>query len=396
MADTAVVPETIRALGALYYAAKLEELRTFDVVDRLVERFTEGLLPIGRGRDLFQRWSLVRRSPSDLERRGLYARAFGIPGGDAADTPNREFNDLWRRFLAAVAALDRSTAAGGPTDAPYGDQHQVKTAARALALHLSASSDPAAQAGAVQRQTDAAIAVLSDREIQAAYGVRDLAGVIDRVVVTEFGGATNSARTLTAAKSAVTVFAWLATSGDATADPTDADLVLACEQWLAVTAVDDDRVEDLAHPPSREIRRTIDELLSRSEAFSKLASDARQGIARDTARVAAALVASVDFPAFVASLIKGVFEAIVDSSIRQMEAYGDLIAAVAAVLDEMRARNVTEAQARDHLIERFPELFPPEAEPCDLPRLPETRYPLLARTLATGITRLVAIPRQHS
>jgi len=34
----------------------------------------------------------------------------------------------------------------------------------------------------------------------------------------------------------------------------------------------------------------------------------------------------VDFPAFVASLVAGTFEAIVDASIRQMEAYADLLA----------------------------------------------------------------------
>ena len=417
MTDTAVVPETIRALGALYYAAKLEDLRIFDVVDRLVDRFNQGLLPIGRDRDVFLQWSLVRRSLSEVERRRLYARTLGIPGGDTAETPNREFPELWQRFLAAVAALDRSIAARGTKYPQSVDQHQVKAAARALAVHLSGSSDSAAPARDVQRQTGAAIAVLSDREIQAAYGVRDVAGVIDSVALTEFGGARNSARTLTVANSAVTVFAWLAKrstvvsagspadlldmadrhrSPNATTDPTDADLVLACEQWLAVTAVDDDDVEGLAQPPSPEIRRAIDELLSRSEAFSRLAPEAREGIARDTARVTAALVAALDFPAFVASVIEGVFEAIVGSSIEQMEAYGDLIAAVVAALDALHAKNVTEAQARDHIARRFPELFPPAAAPCDLTRLPATRYSLLARLLATGIIRLVAIPRRHS
>ena len=41
-----------------------------------------------------------------------------------------------------------------------------------------------------------------------------------------------------------------------------------------------------------------------------------------------ARVHPVDFPAFVASLIEGVFPAIVDASIAQMKAHGDLLASV--------------------------------------------------------------------
>jgi hypothetical protein len=373
MTDTAIVPETIRALGALYFAAQLEELRMFDVVDRLVERFLGGLLPVGQSSEALREWPAVRTSPSLEERRDLYARAFGLPGGDPGGLPNSEFGDLWLRFLAAVAALDRSPAGGGTKDTPAGDPRHATAAARALAVHLSACTGPAAMAGPVERQTRKAIDVLSDPEIQSAYGARDVAGLIDSVALMEFGGARDSARILTEANSGVAVFAWLA---QRSADPTDADLVHACEHWLAVAG--------------------ISALLSRSVSWSRLAPDARDRIVRTTSEVAAALVAAVDFPAFVADLINGVFEAIVDLSIRQMEAYGDLVAAVADAIEEVRAKNVTEVQARDRIVDRFPDLFPPAADPCDLPRLPETRYPVLARLLATGITRLVAIPRRHS
>ena len=360
MTDTAIVPETIRALGALYYAARLEDLRMFDVVDRLVERFLDGLLPIGQHSEAIQEWLAIRTSPSHQERRNLYAQAFGLPGGDPGGLPNREFGDLWLRFLAAVAALD-------------GDQRHARAAAQDLAVHLSARRGPAAMAGPVERQTRKAIDVLSDREIQRAYGARDVAGLIDSVALTEFGGAQNSARALTEANSGVTVFAWLAARST---EPTDADLVNACEQWLAVAG--------------------IGAWLSRSGAWSRLAPDARDRIVRTTGEVAAALVAAVDFPAFVAGLIEGVFEAIVDVSIRQMEAYGNLIAAMADAIEAVRAKNVSEAQASDRIVDRFPELFPPAAEPCDPFRLPETRYPLLARLLATGVTRLFAIPQRRS
>ena len=55
----------------------------------------------------------------------------------------------------------------------------------------------------------------------------------------------------------------------------------------------------------------------------------RAGAAREGAAVAGALLRAVDFPTFVSRLIQGVFHAIVESSIEQMEAYGTLVADVA-------------------------------------------------------------------
>src|SRR5689334_19796812 len=79
--------------------------------------------------------------------------------------------------------------------------------------------------------------------------------------------------------------------------------------------------------------------------------------AREGAAVAGALLAAVDFPTFVSSLIKGVFHAIVQSSIEQMEAYGHLVADVAKTLNQFRDDNTTDNQGRDHLVEQYPDIF---------------------------------------
>ena len=71
-------------------------------------------------------------------------------------------------------------------------------------------------------------------------------------------------------------------------------------------------------------------------------------------RRAGALADELDFPAFVASLVHGTFDAIVDSSIRQMEAYANLVAAVSKPLDQFALENVTRNQARDWLVEQYP------------------------------------------
>lgn len=71
-------------------------------------------------------------------------------------------------------------------------------------------------------------------------------------------------------------------------------------------------------------------------------------------RRAAALADAIDFPTFVASLVHGTYDAIVDSSIKQVESFADLVGAVAKPLDQFAQENVTDGQARAWLIEQYP------------------------------------------
>jgi len=95
---------------------------------------------------------------------------------------------------------------------------------------------------------------------------------------------------------------------------------------------------------------------------SKKVSEIGQGkfkasAAREGAQVAGLLMKQVNFPTFVAGLIQGVFQAIVKSSIEQMEAYSTMIASVAQSLQKFRDDNVSENQGRDHMAQKFPDLF---------------------------------------
>jgi hypothetical protein len=72
-------------------------------------------------------------------------------------------------------------------------------------------------------------------------------------------------------------------------------------------------------------------------------------------RRAGALSDELAFPEFVASLVHGTFDAIVDSSIRQMESFADLVAAVAKPIDQFTQENVSLNQARDYLVEQHPQ-----------------------------------------
>jgi hypothetical protein len=73
--------------------------------------------------------------------------------------------------------------------------------------------------------------------------------------------------------------------------------------------------------------------------------------------VARSTLNAIDFPSFVASLIQGTFQAIVDASIQQMEAYAELLKNAALTIDSFMSDNVTDGMARDYLADRHPDVF---------------------------------------
>jgi hypothetical protein len=68
------------------------------------------------------------------------------------------------------------------------------------------------------------------------------------------------------------------------------------------------------------------------------------------------LVQTVDFPEFVSGLIQGVFQAIVDASIQQMQAYGELLAATAKSVGEFASDHISDDQVRQQIANRHPGL----------------------------------------
>jgi hypothetical protein len=80
-------------------------------------------------------------------------------------------------------------------------------------------------------------------------------------------------------------------------------------------------------------------------------------------------IGSVDFPAFVGGLIQNVFQAIVNASIQQMSAYGELLKSVAQTVDQFAQDNITLNNARDWLVDKFPGELGIDAEGEDGPRI---------------------------
>lgn len=120
------------------------------------------------------------------------------------------------------------------------------------------------------------------------------------------------------------------------------------------------------------MRTDIHAILDRTKAFHALPEEQRRALAHDLVRVVAfledpaleeqvrdqeevrGLIGEVDFPTFVSGLIKGVFEAIVQSSIEQMKAYAEMVQAVAKSLDDFTKD--AEDKDRDHLMGRHQQL----------------------------------------
>lgn len=89
----------------------------------------------------------------------------------------------------------------------------------------------------------------------------------------------------------------------------------------------------------------------------KLCVELEPGFVQAWGRDPDALVATLDFAQFVAGLVEGVFEAIVDASIRQMEAYAELLDQVARSVEQFVEDEASADHARACLVREFPDLF---------------------------------------
>ena len=106
----------------------------------------------------------------------------------------------------------------------------------------------------------------------------------------------------------------------------------------------------------RNLHRRLDAAASLSPRISARIDEVMQRYIDTLARIETgeepgSTVEDVDFPDFVADLILGTFEAIVDATIQQMNAYGDLLEEVTGSIDRFIADNIGDSPARDYLTE---------------------------------------------
>lgn len=91
------------------------------------------------------------------------------------------------------------------------------------------------------------------------------------------------------------------------------------------------------------------------EAFSGVAAERVAGTTQQ-------ILNAVSFPRFVAELINGVFKALLDSNQQQIEGYVELIRNVSETVQAFADANIGADNARDWLVQRFPESYTTEVE----------------------------------
>jgi hypothetical protein len=91
-----------------------------------------------------------------------------------------------------------------------------------------------------------------------------------------------------------------------------------------------------------------------AEGPQQVGKDFHAGAMREGTAAFEDLVQKVDFAKFVGGLVHNVFQAVVDASIQQMRAYGELLAATAKTVDQFASDHITDSQARDYVASRYP------------------------------------------
>jgi hypothetical protein len=262
-----IVSANLRALESVYFAAILEEARVFEVVDRLVTMFAQGMLPLGPGKAgamLYKFWKGEHKRLTAAQRRTVYARAFGMASDDPGLRANQEFNDLWMNFVSMVGMYSAELQSLPPSERSVGPD-EVLLSGRALAINLSNYGHGLAWFAApdLKPEVQQVMELLSSAELEIAFSARTPWEVIYNVAASELGATLNVSRAHTRADSGVIIIRWLANrrarllrprsanilkhedifegrtaasqNKKATVYPTDADLVIACERWLGVT-----------------------------------------------------------------------------------------------------------------------------------------------------------------
>jgi hypothetical protein len=98
------------------------------------------------------------------------------------------------------------------------------------------------------------------------------------------------------------------------------------------------------------VRRRVRASLRRVPAFDRLDVGRRQQLTTNVERlitIAFQRGQGVDFPAFVSGLVKGTFQAVVNASVEQMEAYADLVESATRSVDEFASEAANDDAARE-------------------------------------------------
>ena len=215
--DAELDPANMQIFSLVYAIAQGEEFGVFRTVDTLSENWVNGLLAtqFDTGGKQLDAWFWSRKDRmTEAERRMMYTRMLGIPGGEIPKDlqPNTEFNDRFWSFLAAVAEFDRQTRiadlfngslAGNSGQSLAMTMENVRQKGHDLGANMSVYSWGYPHYGARRANQDftAAFSILQNPVIQNILGVTTPYQVIERTYIANYGKAPDIVRLRTMAVS---------------------------------------------------------------------------------------------------------------------------------------------------------------------------------------------------
>lgn len=278
--DIEIEPDNVKAVSLMYAAYQLEQLRLFQVVDRITEVFMNGMLPIGldeggKALDAYY-WNRMNRM-NEAERHSVYSRVLGAPGGDVSKEvqPNTTFNELFMRFLSSLAEYDQQQHITGLFTPQRGSLALSDVAVRKAGGDLAGNASLYGwgytnfAARRLNQDITTAIGIINLPPIQKAYGVTNFWQVVERVAANEFGHAPNIVKYRTMAVAGKEILdlvakyakVWSNTTGNSLfRDPNNqdsgfdispvdqAELIRQAQLWLAVNGIKDDQVSQYSQP----------------------------------------------------------------------------------------------------------------------------------------------------
>lgn len=266
--ESDIIADNVRATAAIMFSASLEDLKYFTVADKVAEMFVSGMLPISRGTGgelLYRYVRTVQDRLTEVERRSMYARTLGVAQGSVEEPlANREFSDLWIRFLSAVSYFQRDIES---TNRKKVLSETVFKAGRDLAVNLSLHGYGMAHFAAVELQATIRdiSAIFSTPDVLAAFGARDRWQLVERVSAMSLGGSVNSVRQRTMAQSGSRIILWLADNAATLVSPSGElpikQIAPEVERYLAVTGTPDQTIERFSEPLALQNQRTIPDFI---------------------------------------------------------------------------------------------------------------------------------------
>jgi hypothetical protein len=230
-APTAEDRVQLEAAGPLYFASELERAALLPTAELVAGLFASGAIvqPLGPAANLLHDfWRGRRERMTAEEREAVFARVIETP----------YFERLMRGLCEAIAAHADPSLPGGPG---LHAQVALATQAQSLGAFLAQRVDPMAAIAArdIVGTINTALAFLRDRQLQLAFGVRDLWRLVE-IVGSQHGVAAGDAqRHVERGRSGQTVLLWLskhyteqAIALDPAA-PADVELLVAAQRWLA-------------------------------------------------------------------------------------------------------------------------------------------------------------------